>query len=56
MENWKTTATGASAAILIALADVLTTGGVITVKTVATAIGIALLGWFAKDGESKNDK
>lgn len=48
MKNWKTTVVGALTAIIIAIQGAQSHN----LATVGTAVGIALLGFFAKDIES----
>ena len=56
MKNWRTTLIGAcSAAVLIALNLIQT--GTVDIKTIATAAGIAFVGYLAKDaGVSGTEK
>jgi len=48
MKNWMTTAAGLATAAIIAAADAVKNGG-FTWQGVGTAVGIAVLGYLAKD-------
>lgn len=51
MKDWKTTAAGIGGGILVAIGDYIGNGGTITLKGIAGAIGLALLGWLSGDSK-----
>lgn len=51
MKDWKTTAAGIGGGILVAIGDYIGNGGAITLKGLAGAVGLALLGWLSGDSK-----
>ncbi len=49
MKDWKTTLFGAIGGVLVAVGDMLTAGGTITLKGLLSGAALALLGWFSGD-------
>lgn len=49
-KSWKTTVAGIAAAVLTALTALVQTGRV-TMTDAAVAVGLAVLGWLAKDAD-----
>lgn len=56
MKNWKTTIAGLLTAVALPTLQMISTGTTDT-KTIGLSIGIAFIGWFAKDaGVSGTEK